>query len=84
MRGVPYEAAVEISLQNCHPFQFRDVPLVLAHNGDLARFAEDEALLSPFIKPQFPSQIHGTTDSEWVYALLVSQLSEPHYRPARR
>jgi predicted glutamine amidotransferase len=81
VRGVPYEAEVEISLQNCHPFQFRDVPLVLAHNGELARFAQMKPLLSPFIKPQFLSQIHGTTDSEWVYALLVSQLSDPHCRP---
>ena len=31
---------VEISLQNVHPFHFRNVPLVLAHNGDLAQLRE--------------------------------------------
>lgn len=81
VRGVAYHTRVEISLQNCHPFHFSNVPLVLAHNGDLARFAEMKSLLAGEIKPVFRSQIHGTTDSEWVYALIVSQLAEP-YRPA--
>ncbi len=36
VRGVAYSTRVEISLQNVHPFHFADVPLVLAHNGDLA------------------------------------------------
>ncbi|MEX1074513.1 MAG: class II glutamine amidotransferase, partial [Burkholderiales bacterium] len=39
VRGVPYNTKVEIATQNVHPFQFDRVPLVLAHNGDLARFA---------------------------------------------
>jgi predicted glutamine amidotransferase len=78
VRGVAYHTRVEISLQNCHPFHFSNVPLVLAHNGDLARFAEMKPLLASEIKPVFLSQIHGTTDSEWVYALVVSQLSEPY------
>jgi predicted glutamine amidotransferase len=81
VRGVPYHTRVEIALQNCHPFHFRDVPLVLAHNGELVRFAEMRPLLSASIKPGFLSQIHGTTDSEWVYALLVSQLPDPRRRP---
>ena len=81
VRGVAYHTRVEISLQNCHPFHFSNVPLVLAHNGDLTRFAEMKSLLAGEIKPVFRSQIHGTTDSEWVYALIVSQLSEP-FRPA--
>jgi predicted glutamine amidotransferase len=38
-------------------------------------------LLASEIKPVFLSQIHGTTDSEWVYALVVSQLSEPYRQP---
>ena len=81
VRGVAYHTRVEISLQNCHPFHFKNVPLVLAHNGDLARFAEMKSLLSPYLKPEFAAQIHGTTDSEWVYALIVSQLPDPYRRP---
>ena len=81
VRGVAYHTEVDISLQNCHPFHFHGVPLALAHNGELARFAEMKPLLSPAIKPELLSQIHGTTDSEWVYALMVSQLPDPHRRP---
>ena len=79
VRGVAYESEVQISLENCHPFHFRGVPL--AHNGELARFAEIKPLLSAAIRPEFLSQIHGTTDSEWVYALVVSQLPDPHRHP---
>ena len=77
VRGVAYSTRVEISLQNVHPFHFANVPLVLAHNGDLADFARMKPLLLAHIKPEFMAQIHGTTDSEWIYALLVSQLADP-------
>ncbi len=81
VRGVPYDTRVEISVQNVHPFQFDGVPLVLAHNGDLARFAEMKPLLLPHVKPEFARQIRGTTDSEWIYALLVSFLEDASARP---
>ena len=76
VRGVAYSTRVEISLQNVHPFHFANVPLVLAHNGDLAEFARMKPLLLAHIKPEFLSQIHGTTDSEWIFALFLSQLTE--------
>ncbi len=76
VRGVAYSTRVEISLQNVHPFHFAGVPLVLAHNGDLAEFARMKPLLLAHIKPEFLSQIHGTTDSEWIFALFLSQLKE--------
>ena len=81
VRGVPYDTKVEIATQNVHPFQFDRVPLVLAHNGDLARSAEMKPLLGPSVKPEFAAQIRGTTDSEWVYALVVSALKDPYARP---
>jgi glutamine amidotransferase len=77
VRGVAYSSRVEISLQNVHPFHFEGLPLVLAHNGDLAQFARMKPLLLAHIKPEYLAQIHGTTDSEWIYALLVSQLTDP-------
>jgi predicted glutamine amidotransferase len=81
VRGVAYHTRVEISLQNCHPFHFKNVPLVMAHNGDLARFADMKLLLAPHLKPEFAAQIHGTTDSEWVYALIVSAARRCLRRP---
>ena len=77
VRGVAYSAEVEISPQNVHPFQFDGVPWALAHNGDLAGMAALKAGLAPHIRPQFLAGIRGTTDSEWIYALFMSQLSDP-------
>jgi predicted glutamine amidotransferase len=71
------EAEVEISLQNCHPFHFRACRSPLAHNGEL-RASPRRSLCSAFIKPEFLSQIHGTTDSEWVTP-SVSQLPTARY-----
>jgi predicted glutamine amidotransferase len=78
VRGVAYNTEVEISLQNVHPFQFPGVRLALAHNGDLARFAEMKPHLLESIRPEIVNLIRGTTDSEWIYALIVSRLADPH------
>jgi glutamine amidotransferase len=77
VRGVAYNTEVEISLQNVHPFQFRGMRLALAHNGDLARVGEMKPLLLEHIRPEIAGLIHGTTDSEWIYALIVSQFADP-------
>src|ERR1700752_974710 len=77
VRGVAYSAEVEISPQNVHPFQFDGVPWALAHNGDLAGMEALKPRLVPHIRPRFLAGIRGTTDSEWIYALFVSQLSDP-------
>jgi glutamine amidotransferase len=37
--------------------------------------------LAPHVKPEFLARIRGTTDSEWIYALFVSQLKDAR-RPA--
>lgn len=77
VRGVAYSTAVEISLQNVHPFQFEGLQWALAHNGDLAGITEMKPHLAPHVKPEFLARIRGTTDSEWIYALFVSQLKDP-------
>lgn len=84
VRGVPYNTRAEISAQNAHPFQFPGVPLALAHNGELARFAEMKPRLVGHLKPELFARIRGNTDSEWIYALLLSQLADPQARPARQ
>jgi glutamine amidotransferase len=77
VRGVSYSTEVEISLQNVHPFQFPGTRLALAHNGDLARIGEMKPHLLEFIRPEIVPLVRGTTDSEWIYALIVSQLADP-------
>lgn len=82
VRGVPYSHQSVLSEQNAHPFTLPGIPLVMAHNGELARFAEIKFQLLPHIRPEFARAIAGTTDSEWVFALLLSQLEDPSAHPS--
>ena len=77
VRGVAYSEAVEISTQNVHPFQFDGLPWALAHNGELARIDELKPLLAAHVRPELRAAIRGTTDSEWIYALFASHISDP-------
>ena len=77
VRGVAYSTEVNISLQNTHPFRFEGSTLALAHNGDLYRFSELRDLLAPAVAPRWRRQICGTTDSEWIAALVISRLPDP-------
>jgi hypothetical protein len=36
------------------------------------------------IRPELVQRIQGTTDSEWIYALVLSQLEDPFARPETR
>lgn len=77
VRGVPFSETEIVSHQNLHPFRFEGVPLAMAHNGDLACFGEMKPALVEHIRPELARRIVGTTDSEWVYALILSQLADP-------
>ena len=77
LRGVAYDTRAIISEQNLHPFLFDGARLALAHNGQLHRFEEMKPALWPHLKPALGQAIRGSTDSEWIYALLLSQLADP-------
>jgi glutamine amidotransferase len=74
---VPFEEGVRAHEANLHPFRFEGSPVALAHNGDLADFARMRFELLPFIRPEIARRIQGTTDSEWIAALVLSQLEDP-------
>jgi glutamine amidotransferase len=76
IRGVPYNSNSVVSNQNVHPFMFEGTNIALAHNGELFGFNEMKYDLLPHIKPIYQNKIKGTTDSEWIYAVFISQL--PH------
>ena len=78
LRGVSYDTSANIADVNLHPFRFEGARLALAHNGQLARFDEMKWALAARIAPALRKQIRGTTDSEWFYALLLSQLEDPY------
>ncbi|CEK10081.1 class II glutamine amidotransferase [Legionella hackeliae] len=75
LRGVSYHDRQIISNQNVHPFVFPHSNVVLAHNGSLSNFAAMRYDLLEFVKPEYWKDITGTTDSEWIYAVFLSQLS---------
>ena len=81
VRGVTYHGDEVISQQNLHPFGFRDTNVMLAHNGHLREFARMKYDLAVHVRPELAQRVEGTTDSEWVYALLLSQLDDPFGTP---
>lgn len=83
VRGVHYSTDAVISTQNTHPFRFPGARIALAHNGDLYRLGQMKADLVGRMRPEIAAQIAGTTDSEIVYALLLSQLENPYGRIER-
>jgi glutamine amidotransferase len=81
VRGVVLSDREVVNEQNVHPFRYEDVPVALAMNGDLDRFAEIRWELPPLIPNEIGRCIEGTTDSEWLYALILAQLDDPWGSP---
>jgi len=77
IRGVPLNSSAAISEQNLHPFVFPEVSLTMAHNGDLYDFSVMRYALIPHIRDEFLQRLSGNTDSEWLYALLMSRFDDP-------
>lgn len=76
VRGAPYSEQSIIDSRNIHPFKFADTELVMAHNGDLFEFKKMRFALMKRMDPALVANIEGTTDSECVYALIMSQLAQ--------
>lgn len=76
IRGVPLDGSATVNEQNLHPFRFPGAQLALAHNGDLYQFSSMRYALLPHIRKEILSLIRGNTDSEWIYALLMSQFAD--------
>ena len=84
VRGVTYSDEAVVTETNLHPFRFNGARIVLAHNGHLRQFSRMRYSLLDFVKPELAQGIEGTTDSEWIYALILSQLDDPYGVPAVR
>ena len=77
VRGVLYDSRERVGSHNIHPFLFEGASVALAQNGDLYDFGRMRYDLLEYIDPQLAGLIEGTTDTEWVYALVLSQLEDP-------
>jgi glutamine amidotransferase len=77
VRGVVYDPGERVGPQNVHPFQFPGTRIALAQNGDLYGFGSMRFELIDHVRPELAQLIEGTTDTEWVYALMLSQIRDP-------
>lgn len=77
IRGAQYETSVSVNEENCHPFMFPGFKLALAHNGSIDRFRELRVGLLDRCHNRIARYISGDTDSEVLYAVLMSQLEDP-------
>jgi glutamine amidotransferase len=84
VRGVTYSGEGVVADTNLHPFHFNGTHVVLAHNGHLRQFPRMRYSLVEHVRPALAQRIEGTTDSEWIYALILSQLDDPHGSPETR
>jgi glutamine amidotransferase len=84
VRGVTYSGEGIVADTNLHPFHFRGTRVVLAHNGHLREFQRMRYALIEHVEPALAQRIEGTTDSEWIYALILSQLDDPFGLPETR
>jgi glutamine amidotransferase len=81
VRGVTHSAQEMVAETNLHPFRFQAAGVALAHNGHLREFARMRYDLLRHIRPELAEMIQGTTDSEWIYALVLSHLEDPYGTP---
>lgn len=81
VRGVTNTGREVVADTNLHPFRFHGARVSLAHNGHLRRFADMRYDLVDHVRPELQRHIAGTTDSEWIYALVLSQLADPYGLP---
>jgi glutamine amidotransferase len=77
VRGIVEGTPAVVSQQNTHPFRFAEAQVALAHNGHLREFDRMRFDLLKHVRPELAQRVQGGTDSEWIYALLLSQLADP-------
>ncbi len=74
VRASGYDASVVQADENCHPFAYEGTPWIIAHNGGLPNWRRLQRELLPHCKDKYLKQMRGTTDTEFLYVLLLSLL----------
>ena len=62
----------ENNILNTHPFQYG--PWVFGHNGNIKDFSKHKEKLMKLVENRFKSFILGSTDSEVIFYILLSQI----------
>jgi glutamine amidotransferase len=81
VRGVTGAGQDTVADSNLHPFHFPGTRVAMAHNGHMREFARMRYDLVEHVRSDLAERIAGMTDSEWIYALVLSQLEDPYREP---
>lgn len=74
VRAAAYDAKVVLADENCHPFAFEKTPWIVAQNGYLPGWQILQRELLAHCKDEYLKQMKGSTDTEFLYVLLLSLL----------
>ena len=74
VRAAAYDSTTVLADENCHPFSYRGSPWIVAQNGDLPHWQLLQRELLVHCKDAYLAQMRGTTDTEFLYVLLLSLL----------
>lgn len=66
----------DVSESNCHPFQYKNI--LMAHNGGVEEFGKIKRKLRTLLTDELYNWIKGQTDSEHIFALLLTNLFQYH------
>ncbi len=72
VRAASYDAGAVLADENCHPFSFDGTPWILAQNGALHNWTLLQRELLAHCQDEFLKQMKGTTDTEFLFVLLLS------------
>jgi glutamine amidotransferase len=81
VRGVELSETGVASELGLHPFHWPGTRVAFAHNGHLREFDRMRFSLVPHIRPELQRQLSGLGDTEWLYAVFLSQLRDPYGTP---
>lgn len=76
VRASAYDASVVLADENCHPFSYEGTPWIVAQNGDLPGWKQLQRELLAHCKDEYLTQMVGSTDTEFLYVLLLSLLED--------
>ncbi len=74
VRAAAYNSKTVLVDENCHPFSYQGTPWIVAQNGNLPNWMLLQRELLSHCKDEYLEQMAGSTDTEFLYVLLLSLL----------
>ena len=84
VRAAAYDASCVLADENCHPFSYKSTPWIVAQNGDMPHWKALQRELLQHCKDEYLEQMRGTTDTEFLYVLLLSLLESDSNEDVQR